>query len=152
VRGEFSGVTGSVVYDPQNPGNTRIEATIDAATINTRDEQRDQHLKSAEFLDVANFPKITFVSKKITPKGGGEWQATGDLTIRGITKEVTLQVEGPAPEVRDPWGNVKAGAEATAKVNRKDFGLVWNMPLETGGVLVGDEVTIHLELELLRQK
>ena len=149
VRGEFSKVTGTVVIDANAPENSRVEATIDAKTIHTRDEQRDTHLKSADFLDVEKFPTIKFVSKKI--KGSdGEWKVTGDLTIHGVTKEVTLDVEGPSPEAKDPWGNVKSGASATTKINRKDFGMVFNMALETGGVMVGDEVTITLELELLR--
>jgi polyisoprenoid-binding protein YceI len=152
VRGEFSGITGTVVFDPENPANSKVEATIDATTINTRDEQRDQHLKSAEFLDVEKFPKITFVSKKVAPAGGGEWKVTGDLTIHGVTREVTLDGESPAAEARDPWGNMKSGLSASHKLNRRDFGLVWNMALETGGVLVGDEIAIHLELELARQK
>jgi|SRR5579863_8156165 len=152
VRGEFSGVNGTVRFDPANASNSQVEATIDATTINTRDEQRDQHLKSADFLDVGKFPRITFTSRKVTPVEAGHWKVTGDLTIRGVTREITLNVEGPTPEVKDPWGNVKIGGEATAKINRKDFGLVWNVSLETGGVLVGDEVAIHLELELARQK
>jgi polyisoprenoid-binding protein YceI len=146
VRGEFSGVSGTVIYDPANPANSKIEATIDASTIATRDAQRDQHLKSADFLDVEHFPTITFVSKRIAPS-----KVTGDLTIHGVTKEVTLNVEGPTPEGRDPWGNVKAGASASTKINRKDFGLVWNSALETGGVLVGDEVSIEMDLELSRK-
>jgi len=152
VRGEFSGVTGTVVFDPANPGNSKVQATIDATTVNTRDDQRDAHLKSADFFDVEKFPKITFVSKKVEPLGGGEYRVTGDLTIHGVTKEVTFDVEGLHAEVRDPWGNVKTGASASTKVNRKDFGLVWNVALETGGVLVGDDVTIHLELEMARQQ
>ena len=152
VRGEFSGITGTVVFDPENPANSKVDATIDATTIHTRDEQRDQHLKSADFLDVEKFPKITFASKKVAPVGGGEWKVTGDLTIHGVTKEVVLDVEGPAPEARDPWGNVKTGLSASNKLNRKDFGLGWNMALETGGVLVGEEIAVHLELELARQK
>jgi polyisoprenoid-binding protein YceI len=151
VRGEFSGVSGAVVYDPKDPANSKFEATIDATTIHTRDPQRDAHLKSADFLDVEKYPKITFVSTNITPVDEGEWKVTGNLTIHGVTKEVTLKVEGPTPETKDPWGNVKIGAAATAKINRKDFGLVWNVGLETGGVLVGDEVTIHLEVELAKQ-
>jgi len=151
VRGEFSGVSGTVVHDPTNPANSKIEAIIDATTIATRDPQRDAHLKSADFLDVEKFPKITFVSTKITPASDGEWKAAGNLTVHGVTKEVTLKVEGPTPESKDPWGNVKIGASATTKINRKDFGLVWNVGLETGGVLVGDEVAIHLELELAKQ-
>jgi polyisoprenoid-binding protein YceI len=151
VRGEFSGVTGTVVFDPQNPANSTIEATIDATTVSTRDEQRDQHLKSADFFDVSKFPAIAFRSKKVVA-GQGELKVTGDLTIHGVTKEVVLDVEGPTPEVKDPWGNVKIGASASTKLNRRDFGLVFNMALETGGVMVGDEVAIQLELELARQK
>jgi polyisoprenoid-binding protein YceI len=152
VRGEFSGVTGTVVIDPETPANSKVDATIDATTLNTRDEQRDQHLKSADFLDVEKFPTITFVSKKVVHKGEGESKVTGDLTIHGVTKEVVLDVEGPAPEARDPWGNVKTGLSASNKLNRRDFGLAWNMALETGGVLVGEEIAVHLELELTRQK
>ena len=149
LRGEFSGVTGTVVFDAGAPENSRVEARIDATTIHTRDEQRDAHLKSADFLDVEKFPAITFVSKKIAG-AGGEWKVTGDLTIHGVTKEVTLDVEGPAPEAKDPWGNVKSGASAVTRISRKDFGMEFNMVLETGGVMVGDEIAITLELELLR--
>jgi polyisoprenoid-binding protein YceI len=149
VRGEFSKVTGTVVIDASVPENSKLEAHIDASTIHTRDEQRDAHLKSADFLDVEKFPEITFVSNKITG-ADGEWKVTGDLTIHGVTKEVTLDVEGPAPEAKDPWGNVKTGASAATKISRKDFGMVFNMALETGGVMVGDEISITLEVELLR--
>jgi polyisoprenoid-binding protein YceI len=149
VRGEFSKVIGTVVFDAQAPENSRVEARIDATTIHTRDEQRDAHLKSADFLDVEKFPEIVFVSKKITGSDG-EWKLTGDLTIHGVTRPVTLDVEGPAPEAKDPWGNVRTGASATTKISRKDFGLTWNVALETGGVLVADEIAITLELELLR--
>ncbi len=149
VRGEFSGVAGTVVFDPSAPENSRVETTIEARTIHTRDEQRDAHLKSADFLDVEKYPTITFVSKKITGSDG-EWKVTGDLSIHGVTKEVTLDVEGPSPEVKDPWGNVKTGATATTKIDRRDFSMVFNVALETGGVMVGHEVTITLELELLR--
>jgi polyisoprenoid-binding protein YceI len=149
VRGEFSGISGTVVFDPDAPENSRVDVRIDATTIHTRDDQRDAHLKSADFLDVAKFPEITFVSKKITG-GGGEWKVTGDLTIHGVTREVALDVEGPAPEAKDPWGNVKTGAAAVTKISRKEFAMEFNMALETGGVMVGDEVTITLEVELLR--
>ena len=149
VRGEFSGVTGTVVFDASAPENSRVEALIDATTIHTRDEQRDAHLKSADFLDVEKFPAITFVSKKIAGTDG-EWKVTGELTIHGVTKEVTLDVEGPAPEAKDPWGNVKSGATAVTKISRKEFGMEFNVVLETGGVMVGDEIVITLELELLR--
>jgi polyisoprenoid-binding protein YceI len=152
VRGEFSGVAGTVVFDAKEPANSKVEAAIDATTIQTRDSQRDQHLKSADFFDVEKFPKITFISKKVAPIGDGEWRVIGDLTLHGVTKEVALDVEGPTPEVKDPWGNIKIGASATTKLDRRDFGLVFNMALETGGVMVGDEVTVELELELTRQK
>jgi polyisoprenoid-binding protein YceI len=151
VRGEFSGIGGTVVYDPENPASSSIDTTIDTRTIHTRDEQRDAHLKSADFLDVDKYPTITFVSKKVVKVDEGEWKVTGDLTLHGVTKSVTLDVEGPSPEAKDPWGNVKTGASATTKINRTDFGLVWNAALETGGVLVGEDVHISLELELLRK-
>jgi polyisoprenoid-binding protein YceI len=151
VRGEFSGVSGTVVFDAEDSTNSKVEAAIDATMIRTRDSERDQLLKSADFFDVEKFPKITFISKKVVPVGDGEWRVVGDLTIHGVTREVDLDVEGPTPEVKDPWGNIKIGATATTKVNRKDFGLGWNMALEAGGVLVGDEVAIQLELELARQ-
>jgi polyisoprenoid-binding protein YceI len=149
VRGEFSGIAGTVEFDPGAPESSRVEARIDATTIHTRDDQRDAHLKSADFLDVEKFPEITFLSRKITG-GGDEWKVTGDLTIHGVTREVTLDVEGPAPECKDPWGNVKTGATAVTKISRKQFGMEFNMALETGGVMVGDEITITLEVELVR--
>jgi polyisoprenoid-binding protein YceI len=151
VRGEFAGLSGAIVYDPANPANSKVDAEIDVNTLTTRDAQRDAHLKSPDFFDVDKYPTIHFASRKISPSGDGEWKVTGDLTIHGITKEVTLHVEGPASEVKDPWGNVKTGIVATTKINRKDFGLTWNVALETGGVLVGEEVQIQIEAELARQ-
>jgi polyisoprenoid-binding protein YceI len=151
VRGEFSGVGGTVLYDAENPDNGKIDATIDATTIHTRDDQRDAHLKSADFLDVAKYPTITFVSKKIKKTGDDEYKVTGDLAIHGVTREVVLDVEAAGSEVKDPWGNIKSGATATTKIKRSDYGLTWNAALETGGVLVGDDVQISLELELLRK-
>jgi polyisoprenoid-binding protein YceI len=151
VKGEFSGVAGTVVYDAENPSNSRVEATIDVSTIHTRDEQRDGHLKSADFFDVEKFPTMTFVSSRVEKAGAEELKVTGDLTIHGVTKSVVLDVEGPSPEAKDPWGNVKSGVSATTKINRTEFGLVWNAALETGGVLVGEEVSLTLEVELLRK-
>jgi polyisoprenoid-binding protein YceI len=151
VRGEFSGVAGTVVFDREDSANSKVEAAIDATTIQTRDSQRNQHLKSADFFDVEKFPKITFISKKVASVGDREWRVVGDLTMHGVTREVDLDVEGPTPEVKDPWGNIKIGATATTKLDRRDFGLVFNMALEAGGVMVGDEVAIELELELTRQ-
>lgn len=152
IRGEFSGVAGTVVFDPRNPANSQIEAEIDTATINTRDSKRDEHLKAAEFLDVQKYPKIKFVSKEIEPAGKDHWKVEGDLTIHGITRNVTFDAEGPTPEAKDPWGNIKIGATLTGKFNRADFGLIWNVPLESGGVLISDEVTIHLDIELTKQQ
>jgi polyisoprenoid-binding protein YceI len=151
VKGEFTKISGTVTYDAENPGASKVEATIDVASLHTRDEQRDGHLKSAEFFDVANFPDIKFVSKSVQPDGHEEYLVKGDLTIHGVSREEALHVEGPTPEVKDPWGNTKCGAAATTKISRKDFGLTWNAPLETGGVLVGDEIKISLELELTRR-
>ena len=151
VRVEFTKVSGTVTFDPDNPGASQVEATIDVASLHTREEQRDAHLKSADFFDVAKFPEIKFVSKSVERLGDGEHSVKGDLTIHGVTKEVTFRVDGPTPEIKDPWGNTKAGATATAKINRKDFGLVWNVALETGGVLVGEQVSISLEVELARR-
>jgi polyisoprenoid-binding protein YceI len=124
---------------------------VDATTIDTREPQRDEHLRSADFLDVANHPSITFRSKQITAAGAGRFKVTGDLTIRGVTRTVTFDVDGPTPPVKDPWGNVRAGVSATAKINRKDFGLVWNALTEAGGVVVGDEVSITFEAELIQK-
>lgn len=149
VRGEFSKVSGVIAYDPQNHADASVEATIDVASINTRDTQRDAHLKSPDFLDLERFPVITFKSTKVEPHEGGG-KLTGDLTIHGVTHPITLDVEGPTPEVKDPWGKQRAGMSATAKLSRKDFGLTWNAALETGGVLVGDEVKITLDIEAVR--
>jgi polyisoprenoid-binding protein YceI len=150
VRGEFSKIKGTVSYDEKNPAATRIEATIDVASINTGEPKRDEHLKSPDFFDAAKYPTITFISKSARKTANG-LAVTGDLTIHGVTKEVVLQVEGPSPEVRDPWGNLRRGATATTKINRKDFGLTWNAALETGGVVVGDEVSITIDVEAVRQ-
>jgi polyisoprenoid-binding protein YceI len=129
-----------------------VEAIIDASTINTREAKRDAHLRSEDFFDVAKFPSMKFVSKRVEPAGAGKLKVIGDLTMRGVTREVVLDVEGPTQEVRDARGNIKMGAAATTKINRKDFGLVWNRALDGGGVVVGDEVTINLDVELNRKK
>ncbi|MGH9616954.1 MAG: YceI family protein [Acidobacteriaceae bacterium] len=149
VRGEFTKLTGTVKFDPEKLENSSVEATIDATSISTRDPQRDGHLKSADFLDAEKFPSIAFRSRKIeTHSGGGK--ITGDLTIHGVTREIVLDVEGPTPEIKDPCGKQRIGASATAKLNRKDFGLTWNAALETGGVMVGDEVKITIDVEVVR--
>jgi polyisoprenoid-binding protein YceI len=150
VRGEFAKVAGTVHFDANNPEATSITADIDAASINTREPQRDAHLKSADFLDAENFPTIRFQSKRTASAGQGSYKVTGDLSIHGVTREVVLTVEGPTPEGKDPWGNVRSGAEATTRISRKDFGLTWNQALEAGGVLVGDDVDISIDVELIR--
>jgi polyisoprenoid-binding protein YceI len=151
VRGEFTKLSGSAVLNPADPSKSTVEVTILTASINTREPQRDEHLRSADFLDVANNPTITFKSKRNEAVELEYYKLTGDLTIRGVTKEVTLDVEGPTPPVKDPWGNVRAGVTASTKINRKDFGLVWNALVEGGGVMVGDEVKITIEAELIQQ-
>jgi polyisoprenoid-binding protein YceI len=150
VRGAFSGVQGTIEYDSVHPHESRIDVVIDASKINTLDDQRDAHLKSADFLHVEQHPTITFKSKKIVSSGDREWKIAGDLTIHGVTKEVVLNAEGPTPEGKDPFGNTRIGASASAKIKRSDFGLTWNAALETGGILVGDELKIELEVSAIR--
>jgi polyisoprenoid-binding protein YceI len=150
VRGGFSGVTGTVIYDPENPSETVIDAVIDAATLNTLDAQRDAHVKSPDFLGTDQFPTITFKSTKVESVSGGEMKVLGDLTVKGITKPVELDVEGPAPEGKDPYGRIKTGASATAKIKRSDFGISWNAALETGGIVLGDDLKIELEIQLVK--
>lgn len=149
VRGEFSKVTGRVSFDASEPARSSVEASVDISTINTREPDRDAHLKSADFFDVANFPAMTFKSRRVEKNADGGLKLIGELTLRGVTREVTFRVEGPTPAIKDPWGKSRMGASATAKINRKDFGLTWNAALETGGVLVGDEVSITLDIELV---
>ena len=151
VRGEFTKISGSALINSADLSKSSVEVTIEAASLNTREPQRDEHLRSADFFDVANYTALTFRSKRIQALGAENFKLTGDLTIRGVTKEVTFDVEGPTPSVKDPWGNVRAGVTASAKINRKDFGLVWNALTEAGGVVVGDEVKITIEAELIQQ-
>lgn len=151
VKGQLGKVTGRVVIDEKNLNNSVAEATIDATAIDTKDKKRDDHLRSADFFDVEKHPNITFKSTKWARAGKGKYKVKGDLTIRGVTRPVTLDVEELTAEVKDPWGNIKRGATATTKINRRDFGLEWNKNLERGGVLVGDEVKITLDVEMLRK-
>ncbi len=150
VRGGFSGVKGTVVYDPDNLTESGIRAEIDVNSINTLDEKRDAHLKTPDFFDVEHYPTITFVSKQVEKLSDGEFNVTGDLTIHGVTKETVLKVDEVSPEGKDPWGNMRTGASAKAKVSRKDFGLVWNAPLETGGILIGEDVKLEFDIELVK--
>jgi len=150
VKGHFSEVSGLLVRDESDPTNDRIEATIEAASIQTRDDQRDAHLKSADFFHVEQFPTLQFKSTAVRVEREGELSVEGDLTIHGVTKRVRFAVEGPTPPAKDPWGNTRIGLSATTKINRKDFGLTWNATLETGGILVGDDVTITLDAQFVK--
>jgi len=150
VKGHFTGVKGVLTLDETELTNSRVEASIDAASINTRDPQRDTHLKSADFFDVEKFPTLTFKSTRITRVNDGELAVAGDLTIHGVTRNVAFTVEGPTPPAKDPWGNTRIGLSAVTKISRKDFGLTWNAALETGGILVGDEVTITLDVQFVK--
>jgi polyisoprenoid-binding protein YceI len=152
VQGEFQKLSGTVLFDPKRPEATKIQVEIDVASISTREEKRDEHLRSADFFDVAKFPTITFVSKSATAKGADGFLVTGDLTIHGVTKQVVLEVEGPTAEQADPWGNKRIGASATTKIKRSDFGMVWNTVIEAGGVAVADEVKIQIDVSLIKSK
>jgi polyisoprenoid-binding protein YceI len=152
VRGELGKVTGTLTFDGQDVAGLKVDATVDVTGIDTREPKRDEHLRSPDFFDVAKYPTLTFKSKRSEKAGAGKFKLVGDLTLRGVTKEVTLDVEGPAPELKDPWGNVRIGATATTKINRKDFGLNWNAALESGGWVVGDEVSFTLDVEAIKKK
>jgi len=151
VKGAFPDVAGTVEIDETDLTKSKVSVTIGAASIDTNNAKRDEHLRSADFLDSASYPVITFVSKKIVVADGQLRQVIGDLTIRGTTREVTLSVDELTPAIKDPWGNTRRGATASAEINRKDFGLTWHKALETGGVVVGDEVRIALGIELIRK-
>jgi polyisoprenoid-binding protein YceI len=150
VKGQFTRVKGVLTLDEGDLTNSHIEASVEAASVNTRDDQRDAHLKSADFFDVEKFPALSFKSTRITRVGGEELTVTGDLTIHGVTRSVVFNVEGPTPPAKDPWGNIRRGLSATTKISRKDFGLTWNSALETGGFLVGDEIAITLDLQFVK--
>lgn len=146
VKGRFGGVEGTIKGNPDDWTDAEVEVKIDAASVDTRNEDRDNHLRSADFFEVEKYPHLTYKSTKVTKTGENSYTIEGELTIRDVTKPVTLEAEYLGKAV-DPWGNEKIGFSAKAKVNRKDFGLTWNAPLEAGGFLVGDEVTIELEVQ-----
>lgn len=152
VVGGFQKFDGKVEIDDKDLSKSKVNITIDTASLNSNVAKRDEHLRSPDFFDVAKFPTMTFASQNVVADGAGKLKITGDLTIRGITKRVLLDVEGPTAESKDPWGNLRRGAAATTKIYRQDFGLTWNKALETGGVAVGDEVVITLEVELIKAK
>ena len=150
VKGHFKPVNGVITIDEGDISKSHVEASIDAASIDTREPDRDAHLKSAEFLDVEKFPTLTFSSTRVTRTGQAELEVQGDLTIHGVTRPVTFSVEGPTAPGKDPWGSMRIGLSATTKINRKDFGLHWNAVLETGGILVGDDISITLDLQFVK--
>jgi polyisoprenoid-binding protein YceI len=151
VKGGFSKMAGTVNWDPKKPETSSIAATIEVASVNTQNEQRDGHLKGADFFDTAKFPTMTFKSNKFY-KQGNTWKVAGDLTLHGVTKPVVLDlVEGPGAEIKDPWGMMRTGATAKTKINRRDFGLSWNKNLDSGGVMVGEEIDITLDIEATRK-
>jgi polyisoprenoid-binding protein YceI len=150
VKGQFTSLTGVITIDESDVTRSRVEASIDAASIHTRTPERDAHLRSADFFDVEKFPKLTFTSTNIVRSGDDELKVEGDLTIHGVTRKVTFKVEGPSEPAKDPWGNTRIGLAATTKINRKDFGLTFNSALESGGVLIGEEVAIALEVQAVK--
>ncbi|HTW80846.1 MAG TPA: YceI family protein [Terracidiphilus sp.] len=152
IKGSFSGLSGVLTEHATDSALSFVEASIPVATVTTGDAQRDGHLQSAEFFDAEKFPTLDFKSTKVVKKGDSEYDVTGGLTIHGVTKTVTFAVEGPSAPGRDPWGNTRIGLSATAKINRKDFGLAWNAALETGGFLVGEEVQITLDVQFIKAK
>jgi polyisoprenoid-binding protein YceI len=150
VKGTFGGLKGTLVLDEADPTQSSVQASINLSTVNTGDAQRDGHLKSADFFDVEKYPEMVFKSTAVKVTGAGEHAVSGELTLHGVTKAVTFAVDGPSVPGKDPWGNTKVGLSATAKINRKDFGLGWNSALETGGVLVGEDVTITLDVQFVK--
>lgn len=151
VHGEFKDFDVSVDYNEDDISKSKVQVNINVASIDTENEKRDAHLRNADFFDVDNYPMMMFVSKKIMETTDGI-KMTGDLTIRGVTREVTLNVDELTPPIKDPWGGTRMGASATGTINRTDFGLKWNVPLETGGLLVGEDVKMIIELELIKQE
>ena len=150
VKGQFPKLSGVLTLDESDLAKSSVDVSIEASSIETRDAQRDAHLKSADFFDVEKFPTLHFKSTGIRIVRDGELSVEGNLTIHGVTRQVSFTVEGPTPPTKDPWGNMRVAVSATTKINRKDFGLTWNAALETGGILVGDEVTINLEAEFIK--
>ncbi|MBI5590849.1 MAG: polyisoprenoid-binding protein [Deltaproteobacteria bacterium] len=152
VNGTFGKVKGLIRIDEKDMSQSAVDATIEIDSINTGVTKRDEHLKSVEFFDSAKYPTMTFVSRKVIPDGKGQLKILGDLTIHGISREVALDVEGPTNEIKDPLGNTRRGASATTKINRMDFGLNWNKPTESGGMMIDETVFINLEIEMIKEK
>ncbi|MGA9799886.1 MAG: YceI family protein [Terriglobales bacterium] len=150
VKGEFKGLTGTLKLDNTDLTKSSVEVALDATTINTGDAQRDAHLKSPDFFDVEKFPTLIFKSNRVSKNKDGVLTVAGELTIHGVTRNVVFEVEGPSAPTKDPWGNTRIGLSATTRINRKDFGLTWNASLEAGGILVGEEVAISLDVQFIK--
>ncbi|HEX5324968.1 MAG TPA: YceI family protein [Capsulimonadaceae bacterium] len=150
VRGQFSGLSGNLNYDPANAAASSVEVVIDATTISTQEPQRDAHLKSSDFLDIEKYPTIAYKSRSVTDLGNGAGRVVGDLTLHGVTREVILDIDEASPEVTDPWGNLRLAFNAHTKIKRSEFGLTWNNPLANGGVTVGDDISITLDVQFVR--
>ena len=151
VKGTFQKVKGLSTFEDQNITDLKVEVTIEAASINTGNARRDDHLRNVDFFDVAKYPTITFISKRVVKSGTNKLNVIGDLTIHGVTREVGVEVEGLTTEIRDPQGRFRRGATGTTRISRKDFGLTWNRVIEAGGLMVGDDVDISVEVELIRK-
>jgi polyisoprenoid-binding protein YceI len=151
VRGAFTKVNGTIQFDDKDISKSSVEVTIDADSVDTRVPNRDKDLRSDHFFDVQKYPTITFKSTKVEQVEPGKLKVTGDLTIHGVTKPVVLDVEGPTAAVKDPWGNQRAAANATTKINRQDYGVKWNATMDGGGVVVGDDVAITIDLEMVQK-
>lgn len=151
VRGTFNKFSGTVNLDENDPTKSSVEATIDVASVDTREPKRDEHLRGADYFDVAKYPTITFKSTAISKAGGGKYRVQGDLTMHGVTKSVALLVSGSPTPLKDPFGNTKMGGVVNGVLNRKDFGMTWNKTLDSGGVVLGDEVTITIDVELVKK-
>lgn len=151
VRGAFSKVDGTVQYDEQDVTRSTVEVTIDVSTVDTREPARDKDLRSDNFFDVEHFPTMTFKSTKVEQIAAGKLKVTGDLTIRGTTKQVVLDVDGPSAPIKDSWSNQRSAINATTKINRQDFGVKWNAALDNGGVVVADDVNINIDAEMTKQ-
>lgn len=152
VKGHFTKVSGNVDYDGKDLKSLKIDASIEIASVDTGEKGRDEHLRGADFFDAAKFPTMTFKSKKVKSAGKGKFAVTGDLTMKGVTKEVTLDVEGPTEQIKDMQGGTRVGASATTKINRKDFGISFNKALDNGSSVVGDDVKVSIEVEAVKQK
>ena len=150
VKGSFNGLSGTLTENPSDPTLSSVEASVDVSTVSTGDAQRDAHLKRADFFDAEKYPTMTFKSTSVKPNGDGGYNVTGDLTLHGQTRQQVFRVEGPSAPGKDPWGNTRIGLSATTRISRKDYGLNWNAALETGGILVGDDVQITIEAQFIK--